>query len=178
MDLYMNWACFLSAHGHGSVRPILQGPLGLIFLLFSCPFTLFGPSLFEKEGKLGWRLKNYRLTVQCSWVDDCNDGVDGDKVNGMTVEKQRSSSIQTSDKFSGSIYGIWHVLFFDWFLSRIEALLRLPCTFPIKNTPFFSHFSNFCRNTLSEHVHHICQRSCPFNSCILRSHSFTLWLGK
>ena len=142
------------------------------------PFTPFGLSLFKKEGQLGWRLKNYRLTVQCSWVDDWNDVVDGDKVNGMTVEKQRSSSIQTSDKFSGSIYGIWHVLFFDWFLSRIEALLRLPCTFPLKNTPFFSHFSNFRRNTLSEHVHHICQRSCPFNSCILRSHSFTLWLGK
>ena len=142
------------------------------------PFTPFGLSLFEKEGQLGWRLKNYRLTVQCSWVDDWNDVVDGDKVNGMTVEKQRSSSIQTSDKFFGSIYGIWHVLFFDWFLSRIEALLRLPCTFPIKTTPFFSHFSNFRRNTLSEHVHHICQRSCPFNSCILRSHPFTLWLGK
>ena len=34
MDLYKNWACLLSAHGHGSVRPILQGPSGFIFILF------------------------------------------------------------------------------------------------------------------------------------------------
>ena len=49
--------------------------------------------------------------------------------------------------------------FFDWFLSWIEASLRLPCTIPIKTTPFSSHFSTFRRNTLLEHVRHICQRS-------------------
>ena len=30
----MSWACPLSAHGHGSDRPILQGSLGFIFILF------------------------------------------------------------------------------------------------------------------------------------------------
>ena len=60
---------------------------------------------------------------------------------------------------SGSNYCARHVSFFDWFLPRIEASLRLPCTFPIKTTPFFSHFSAFLKNTLSEHVRHICQRS-------------------
>ena len=49
--------------------------------------------------------------------------------------------------------------FFDWFLSRIKASLCLSCTFPIKITPFSSHFSTFRRNTLSEHVRQICQRS-------------------
>ena len=31
----MSWACLLSAHGHGSVKPILQGPSGFIFIIFS-----------------------------------------------------------------------------------------------------------------------------------------------
>ena len=35
MDLYMSWACPLSAHGHGSIRPILQGLSGFIFILFN-----------------------------------------------------------------------------------------------------------------------------------------------
>ena len=30
----MSWACPLSAHGHGSVKPIFQGPSGFIFILF------------------------------------------------------------------------------------------------------------------------------------------------
>ena len=34
---------------------------------------------------MGW-LKNYRLTVQCSWVDCSNHWVDDDKVNRLTVE--------------------------------------------------------------------------------------------
>ena len=115
-------------------------------------------SLFEKGGQLGWRLNNYRLTIQCSWVDGWNNEVDGDKLNGMTVEmtgwtvtrlmgwrleKQRSSGIQSSDKLPRSIYGAWHVSFFGWFLSQIEVSLRLSCTFPIKTTPFSSHFSTF-----------------------------------
>ena len=50
------------------------------------PFTPFGSSLFEKRSQLGWRSNNYRLTVQCSWVEGWNIGVNDDKLNGMTVE--------------------------------------------------------------------------------------------
>ena len=75
------------------------------------------------------------------------------------MKTQRSSGVRTSDKLSKTISGARHVSFFDWFLSRIEASLRLPCTFPIKTTPFSSHFSTFRRNTLSERVRHIFQRS-------------------
>ena len=78
---------------------------------------------------------------------------------GWRLKTQTSSSVQTSDKLSESIYGAWHVSFFDWFLSQIEALLRLPCIFPIKTTPLSSNFSTFRRNTLSEHIRPICQRS-------------------
>ena len=63
-------------------------------------------------------------------------------------------------------------LFFYWFLSRIETSLHLPCTFPIKTTPFSSHFSTFHINTLSEHVRHICQRfvhSIPASFILIRS---------
>ena len=62
--------------------------------------------------------------------------------------------------------------FFGWFLPRIEASLRLPCTFPIKTTTFSSHFSTFRRNTLSEHACHICQRSVrsiPASLVLIRS---------
>ena len=44
---YLQWTyvgdglAFCSAHGYGFVRPILPGPLGLIFILFSCPLLLF-----------------------------------------------------------------------------------------------------------------------------------------
>ena len=95
------------------------------------------------------------------------------RLMGWRLEKQRSSGIQRSDKLSGSIYGVWHVSFSDWFLPWIEASLRLPCTFPIKTTPFSSHFSTFPRNTLLEHVHHICQRSVrsiPASFVLIRSH--------
>ena len=34
---------------------------------------------------MGWRLKIYELTVQGLGVDDLNDWVDGDKVNGFTT---------------------------------------------------------------------------------------------
>ena len=77
---------------------------------------------------------------------------DGWKSRGRQVYKG-------SDKLSGSNYGARHVSFFDRFLPRIEASLRLLCIFPIKTTPFSSHFSTFLRNTLSKHVRHICHRS-------------------
>ena len=94
---------------------------------------------------MSWRVNITRWTVT--------------RLKGWQLEKQRSSGIQTSDKLFRSNYGALHVSFFDWFLPRIKALLRLPCTFPIKTTPFSSHFSTFLRNTLSEHVRHIFQRS-------------------
>ena len=75
------------------------------------------------------------------------------------MKMQKSSGVRTSDKLSRTINGAQHVSFFDWFLSRIEVSLHLPCTFPIKTTPFSSHFSTFRKNTLSERVGHICQRS-------------------
>ena len=124
------------------------------------PFTLFGPSIFKKMGQLGWRLKDYRMTVRCPWVEVwiwqgerwLGWGDDSWKNRGRQVYKG-------SNKLSGSNYGARHVSFFYRFLPRIEASLRLPCTFPIKTTPFSSHLPIVLRNTLSEHVYHTCQRS-------------------
>ena len=48
---------------------------------------------------------------------------------------------------------------FGWFLSQIEASLRLPCTSPIKTTPFSLTSLLFAENTLSKRVRHLCQRS-------------------
>ena len=170
-----------------SFQPMDMDPSGLShracrasFLSSSVvPFTPFGSSLFEKGGQLGWRSNNYRLTVQCSWVDGWNIGVNGDKVNGMTVRKNRSLQVyKVLDKLPRSIYGTWHVSSFSWFLSRIEASLRLPCTFPIKTTPFPSHFSTFRKKHIVRALPSSLSEIRPFNSCIIWSHSFTLFLGK
>ena len=48
---------------------------------------------------------------------------------------------------------------FGWFLSRIEASLRLPCTSPIKTYSLSLISLLFAENTLSERVRHPCQRS-------------------
>ena len=73
------------------------------------------------------------------------------------LKMRTSSGIQTSDRLSGSIYGAWHVSFFDWFLSRIKASLCLPCIFPINTRVFSSHFSIFSWNILSERNCYPCQ---------------------
>ena len=164
------------------------------FLSFSvAPFTHFGPSSFEKGGQLGWWSNNYRLTVQCSWVDGWNIGVNGDKLNGMTVEMSAwtvtslmgwrfgKTEVVRYTKFwrvaQKHLWRMTHVIF-GWFLSGIEASLRLPCTFPIKTTPFPSHFSTFRRKHIVRASPSSLLETCPFNSCIIRSHPFTLFLGK
>ena len=112
-----------------------------------------------------WWLNSYRLATQMP-------GLTVTRLMGWWLKTQTSSGVQTSDKLFESIYGAWHVSFFDWFLSQIEASLRLPCTFPIKTTAFSSHFSTFHRNTLSEHICPICQRSVcsiPASFVLIRS---------
>ena len=53
--------------------PILQGPSGFIFILFSCPLHPFWSVIIEKDDQMGWRLKIYGLTIQGLWVDYSND---------------------------------------------------------------------------------------------------------
>ena len=71
----------------------------------------------------------------------------------------RSSGVQNSDKLSRGIYGVRHVSFLDWLVSRIEALLHLPCTSSIKTNTLPLISLLFAKNTLSEQVRHLCQRS-------------------
>ena len=114
---------------------------------------------------LGWRFNVHGLTIEMTRLTVTTS-------MGWRLKTQRSSGVQTSDKLSRSINDAWHVSFYDWFLSRIEASLRLPCTSPIKTTPFSSHFSTFRRNTLSKRVRHICQRSArsiPASFALIRS---------
>ena len=75
------------------------------------------------------------------------------------LARMRSSGVQSSDKLPRSIYGARHVSALGWFVSRIEASLRLLRTSPIKTTilPLISLL--FAKNTLSERIHHLCQRS-------------------
>ena len=114
---------------------------------------------------LGWRFNVHGLTIEMTRLTVTTS-------MGWQLKTQRSSGVQTSNKLSKSINDAWHVSFYDWFLSQIEASLRLPFTSPIKTTPFSSHFSIFSRNTLSKRVRHICQRSArsiPASFALIRS---------
>ena len=143
MNLYTSWACPLSAHGHGSVRPIFKARRALFLSSSATPFTPLVHHPWE-EGPNG-------VTVQ-------NSSVDGSNACGLMVSMRMPSTVQTSDRLSRSHYGAWHVLFFDWFLSRIKALLHLPCTSPINTRVYLSHFFIFNWNILSERNRHPCQR--------------------
>ena len=164
------------------LRPMDIDPLGpsdwarwaFVFILFSYPLTPFGSSLSAEGGQLGWQSNRHMLTVRCSWVDGRNIGVNGDRLNwddswnakqtvtrfmGWWFRKNEVVSVQSSDKLPRSIYGARHMLSLGWFISRIEASLRLPCTSPIKSTTLPLIFLLFAKNTLSERVRHLCQRS-------------------
>ena len=139
--------------------------------------------------------------VWCPWVDGRDIDMDGDKfsfdngwecwvngdiISGMTVEmlserwqglwddsseRIRSSGVQSSDKLIRSIYGARHVSSLGWLVSRIETSLRLPCTSPIKTTTL-PLIPLLLENTLSERVHHLCQRpvcSTPASLSLIRS---------
>ena len=86
--------------------------------------------------------------------------------------RMRSSGVQSSDKLPRSIYGARHVSSLGWLVSRIEALLRLPCTSPIKTITLLFMPLLFTENTLSERVRHLCQRfvrSTPTSLSLIRS---------
>ena len=178
MDLYMNWACLLSTHGHKSVRSILQGPSSFIFILFSCPLHPFWSVVTVKEGQLGWRLKNYRLTVQCSWVNGWNDWVNGDKVNGLTVEN--ADVIRCTNIWQVVRKHLWrmtHVVFLLVFISD-RSVTSFSMHFSYKNHPLLLSFPYFSQKHIVKSRPSYLSEIYPFNSCILRSHPFTLWLGK
>ena len=86
--------------------------------------------------------------------------------------RMRSSWVQSSDKLSRGICGVRHVSFVDWLVSRIEVSLRLPCTPSIKTNTFPLFSLLFAKNTLSERVRHLCQRSVrstPSSQNLIRS---------
>ena len=108
MDLYRRWACLFSAHGYGSIRPILQGPSGLIFILFNCPLHPFwSVFIWEKGANWGdgqiitsWRFNVHGLMAEIStWMVTGSMGwrlkcrVNGDKVYGMMVWKNRGRQV-------------------------------------------------------------------------------------
>ena len=142
----------------------------------SSSVALFTPLVCHpwEEAPMGWQFKAHGLTVlmpvgwrfKWLWVNGSNacgltvqsSWVDGSNTCGLTVSMQMSSTVQTSDRLSGSHYGTWHVSFFNWFLSRIEASLRLPCTSPINIRVYLSHFFIFSWNILSKRNRHPCQK--------------------
>ena len=129
-----------------------KGPSSYIFILFNCPLHPTGPSSL--------RGRTNGVMVQSSWDDDS-------KACGLTVSVRMSSTAQTSDRLSGSHYGAWHVSFFDWILSQIEALLHLPCTSSINTKVYLSRFFIFNWNILSKRNRHPCQRP-PRSICFIR----------
>ena len=123
--------------------------------LLVCHYWEGGPNGVTVKKFMGWRLKVHGLTVQGLRVDGFKRLGWRFKWLGWQLQKRTLSAIQTSDKLSGSHYGAWHVSFFDWFLSQIETLPCLPCTFPINTKVVSSHFFIFSWNILSERNRHI-----------------------
>ena len=134
-------------------------PVRLYFYLLQLPPSPHWSVILERKDQMGWRFKIYGLTVPCLWLN-------GSNACGLTVSMRTSSTVQKSDKLSGNHYGAWHVSFFDWFLSRIEASLRLPCTSPINTKVYLSHFFIFSWNILSERNRHPFQRP-PRSFCYI-----------
>ena len=124
--------------------------MGLYFYPLQLPPSPLRSVILERKDQIGWRFKINGLIVKDLWVDSSNEC-------GWRFKCGRRHLVQTSDRLSRSHYGAWHVLFFDWFLSRIKASLRLPCTFPINTRVYLSHFFLFSWNILSEHDCHPCQ---------------------
>ena len=142
------------------------------------PFTHFGPSLFEKDGQLGWQLKNYRLTVQCSLVDGWNDGVNSDKVNGLMIGKAevvRYTKVWQADR--KHLWRITRVIFWLVFISD-RSVASSSVYFSYKNHSLLLSFLYFSQKHIVKARPSYLSEICPFNSYILRSHLFTLWLGK
>ena len=84
----------------------------------------------------------------------------------------RSSGVQSSDKLSRGIYGVRHMSFVDWLVSRIEVSLCLPCTPSIKTNTLPLISLLFVENMLSKRVCHPCQgsiRSTPASLDLIRS---------
>ena len=155
------WTWIRQAH---STRPV-----GLYFHPLQLPPSPHWSIILERKDKMGWRFKVHGLTVlmPVGWRF---------KAHGLTVSVQMLSTVQTSDRLSGRHYGAWHMSFFDWFLSQIEAFLRLPCTSPINTKVYLSHFFIFCWNILSERTHHPCQRL-PRSFCYInRWHTHSIKL--
>ena len=152
--------------------PFKGGPSDHIFTLISCPLHPMGPSSFSRWTRGvtvqeigGWRFKNL--------------GNDGSKVSGSTVKIRTSWTTSTPDRLSGSHYDTRHMSLFDWILTRIEALLRLPCTPSINMDTFLSHLSIFSWNTLLERNRHPCQRPLrPVAISVINTPLFILKIGK
>ena len=102
------------------------------------------------------------------WHNHWGDGqISGRQWRGSLNDgsgRMRSLGVRSSDKLFRGIYGVRHVSFVDWLVSRIEASLRLPCT------PLISLL--FAETTLLERFRHHCQRfvrSTPASLNLIRS---------
>ena len=202
MDLSFLWPIDIDLSG-----PSVQARRALFLSSSVALFTPFSLSLSVEGGQLRWRSNKYMLTVRCSWVDGRDTDMNGDKfslddgwkcwvdddiISWVTVEiftgrwqslwddgsgRMKSSGVQNCDKLSRGIYGVRHVSFLDWLVSRIEASLRLLCTSSIKTNTFPLISLLFTENTLSERVRHLCQRSVrstPTSLNLIRSLFFQL----
>ena len=133
MDLYMSWDCPLSTHGHGSVKPILQGPSGFIFILFNYPLHPFRSVIIEKKDQMGWRLKNYGLTVQGSQAN-------GSRFMGWPLQKTGCTNIwQVVQK---PLWRMTHVVLWLVFISNQSvASSSVHFSYKFQSLPFlFLHF--------------------------------------
>ena len=152
----------------------LTGPVKLHFypfqlhpspLLVRC-YLRKGANWGDDKRIIGWRFDVHELTGEY-------DGVNGDKVEGMMVGKAevvRYTKGLTSCPEVIMAHDTCRFLIGFYLGSKRRFVFH---ALSYKTTHFSSHFSTFLRNTLSEHVRHICQRSVhsiPASFVLIRSH--------
>ena len=157
------------------------------------PFTPFGPSLFAKGGQLGWRSNKHMLTDRCSWVDGRNIGVNDDRLNwddGWNIKQtvtrlmgwrfRKNEVVRCTGFWQAAQKHLWRttrVVFRLVFISD-QSVASSSLHFSYKNHYPFSHLSTFRRKHIVRASPSSLSEIRPSNSCIIRSHPLTLFLGK
>ena len=163
LSLFDPWTWIRQAH--------LTGPVGLHFYPLQLPLS---PLLVRRY----WERGPNGVMVKFLQVGDSNAWVDGDKVNGLMVENAdvvRCTNIwQVVRKHLWCMTRVvfWLVFISDWSVTSSSV------HFSYKNHSLLLSFLYFPqKHIVRAHLSYLSE-ICLFNSCILRSYPFTLWLGK
>ena len=152
-DLCRSWARPLSAHRHGSVKPISRRFVSLDFCPLQLPPSPHGSVILWVEGPMGWWFNTTGMTVQ------------------RPVGRRMPWTALSPDKLFGSHLwrmtrvALWLDFILDWRIA--SSSVHLPYKYHI--LPFsFLHF--LLKHTVKAHPSSL-SKTTPFRSCIRHHHT-------